>query len=78
MKKRILSILLLVSMLATMLPTTAFAAEDADQDISEVCTLDTACVAEVHQEGCPMAEELQTPAPDEPEQSGLTETRRPG
>lgn len=60
MKKRFLSILLLVSMLTTMLPTTAFAAENvSSEDIQTVCTQDESCLAEAHEDACPMAEENQ-------------------
>ena len=61
MKKRILSILLLVSMLTTMLPTTAFATENvSSEDIQTVCTQDESCLAEAHEDACPMAEETET------------------
>ena len=56
MKRRILSILLLCSMVLTTLPATAFAEEEQDAPIAEtpVCSCETACTEEGMNADCPV------------------------
>ena len=56
MKRRILSILLLGSMVLTTLPATAFAEEEQDAPIAEtpVCSCETACTEEGMNADCPV------------------------
>ena len=50
MKKRIISILLLCSMVLTLLPTAAFAEDNTEE--SPVCTCETVCTAETMNTEC--------------------------
>lgn len=53
MKRRLLSILLLCSMVLTTLPATAFAEEGQDAD-APVCSCETACTEESVNADCPV------------------------
>ena len=52
MKKRLLSILLMCCMVLTLLPTTAFAEDSAEEP--PVCSCETACMAEAMNADCPI------------------------
>ena len=52
MKKRLLSILLMCCMVLTLLPTTAFAEDSAEEP--PVCSCETACTAEAMNADCPI------------------------
>ena len=56
MKRRLLSILLLCSMVLTTLPATAFAEEGQDAPVAEtpVCSCETACTEEGMNADCPI------------------------
>ena len=62
MKKRILSILLLCCMVLTLLPTTAFAADESPAVTNVTVTFDSAGGSEVAPQSVPLGQPAQRPA----------------